>query len=170
MSVSTDFLAELFAQSHEATFVCSLANDRAATRRLPPREIKTRNPRLIDHFARTCDRPGRGVFFCVATLGDGARRNKQNLAELVCLHADIDFKGVVEPRTKVEAALKHLPLQPNLVVFSGHGLHSLSALHDPAPARRYRAHRTGAASPRRPCCRRSGSLRSLQGDAIARYA
>jgi hypothetical protein len=50
-------------------------------------------------------------------------RNKQNIGEIVCLHADLDFKNIEADRKTIEAAVKRLPLQPQLIVFSGHGLH-----------------------------------------------
>ena len=60
----------------------------------------------------------------MSTLKPGAVwRDKKNISEIVCLHADLDFKGIVETRDEIERVLKRLPLRPQLVNFSGNGLH-----------------------------------------------
>lgn len=54
----------------------------------------------------------------------GKRRNKENLAELVCLHADLDFKSIEATPAQIRRVVAQLPLLPSRVVFSGHGLHA----------------------------------------------
>jgi RepB DNA-primase from phage plasmid len=119
------FLSMLFgARSTAPVFVTSLANDRSATGRIRPQQVVTRDPERVEAFAARWDLPERALYFCVATLRPGiTRRAKENLAELICLHADLDFKGIDNTREEIEAAIKRLPLRPHLVVFSGHGLH-----------------------------------------------
>jgi hypothetical protein len=119
------FLISLFGtRSTEPVFITSLANERSASRRIPPRSIVTRDPERVETFAARWDQPERALYFCVATLKPGiTRRAKENLSELVCLHADLDLKGIIESRKQIEGAIKRLPLRPHLVVFSGHGLH-----------------------------------------------
>jgi hypothetical protein len=125
------FLKSLFARSQANRFVTSLANDKGDFQRLPPRQIVTRDVKLICEFAGKWDRPGRALFVCVATLLPGhTRRAKANLSQLVCLHADLDFKGIAAPRDDIERALLHLPCRPNIVVASGHGLHGYWLLEE----------------------------------------
>ena len=81
-------------------------------------------PIASHNFVTKYDAPGYAIYFCVSTLKPGeVWRNKKNLSEIVCLHADLDFKGIVETRDEIERVLKRLPLRPQLVNFSGNGLH-----------------------------------------------
>jgi hypothetical protein len=136
MKDGVKFLVSLFGERSTApVFVTSLANDRSATRRIPPRQVVTRDPECVEAFAVKWDRPERALYFCVATLRPGiSRRAKENLCELVCLHCDLDFKGIEATRKEVEAALKRLPLRPHLVVFSGHGIHAYWLFDKALPA------------------------------------
>jgi hypothetical protein len=129
------FVDTLFARTQAPRFVCSFANERAQAQHFPPRQLVTRDVKRICEFAREWDLPGRALYVCVATLLPGhTRRAKANLSQLVCLHADLDFKGIAASRADIEDVLKLLPCQPNLVVFSGHGLHAYWLLTDPLPA------------------------------------
>jgi RepB DNA-primase from phage plasmid len=126
------FLAELFKHSDMPVFICSLANDRAATGRLPPRQVVTRNRKLVEHFVEHWDRAERALYFCVATLKLGAlRRAKVNLGEIVCLHADLDFKGIEASPKEIERKLARFAAPPSIVVNSGNGLHLYWRLRDP---------------------------------------
>ena len=116
-------------------FFTSLANDKAASRRIPPREVITRDCEVVGRFRKRWDQPERASYFCVATLKPGRmRRAKENVFELVCLHADLDFKNIDATRAEIENAIKRLPLRPQLVVFSGHGLHLYWLLDKVLPA------------------------------------
>jgi hypothetical protein len=133
---ASKFLAELFEHSEGPVFVTSLANDRAATDRLPPRQIVTRNRKLVEHFVEHWDRAERALYFAVATLKPGAtRRAKSTLAEIVCLHCDIDAKDV---EGDIDRALAKavLPVPPSFMVSSGHGLHLYWKLSRPLLATR----------------------------------
>jgi hypothetical protein len=136
MTDGIQFLTALFGtRSTAPVFVTSLANDRSATRRIPPRQVVTRDPECVEAFGVKWDQPERALYFCVATLRPGiTRRAKENLCELVCLHCDLDFKGIDATRKEVEAALKRLPLRPHLLVFSGHGLHAYWLFDKALPA------------------------------------
>ena len=77
------------------------------------------------------DQPGRALFFSVGTLKNAAlERNKDNIAEISMLHADIDLKDVNDSRADVERKLNALtnaegrPFPPSVMVFSGHGIHA----------------------------------------------
>jgi hypothetical protein len=136
MADGTKFLIALFAtRSTAPVFITSLANDRSATGRIRPQQVVTRDPSIVEAFAAKWDQPERALSFCVATLKPGVwRRAKENLCELVCLHADLDLKGIEGTREEVEAALKRLPLRPHLVVFSGHGIHAYWLFDKALPA------------------------------------
>jgi hypothetical protein len=125
MTPAVKFLAALFKRSAAPVFVCSLANDRSATRRIPPRSVVTRDGELVERYAAKWDAPERGLFFCVATLQPGvSRRAKSNLAEIVTLHADLDSKNIAATPEEIQAALaSKVPPLPSIAVFSGHGLH-----------------------------------------------
>jgi hypothetical protein len=119
-------------------FITSLANDRAETGRIPPQQIVTREVMATERFAAKWDRPGRALYFCVATLRPGVlRRAKANLHELVCLHADLDAKHIdADPGQILEliSRAKTQPPLPSLAVFSGHGLHLYWKLRQALPA------------------------------------
>ena len=83
---------------------------------------------------RKWDVQGRALYFCVNTIKKGKRRNKANVAELCCLHADLDFKGIVEGRKRIEDVLADLPHPPSCVVASGHGLHTYWLFDEVLPA------------------------------------
>jgi hypothetical protein len=126
------FLAELFEYSEGAVFVTSLSNDRAATGRLPPRQIVTRNRKLVEHFVEHWDVPGRATYFAVATLRPGiTRRAKENLSEIVCLHADLDFKSIEASPKEIQRKLARFAAPPSIVVHSGNGLHAYWRLREP---------------------------------------
>ena len=139
MSPAVTFLATLFERATPPVFLTSLTNDRAATQRIPPRQIVTRDCKLVDRFIEKWDRPERALYFCVATLRPGiTRRAKANLHELVCLHCDLDFKNMAARSLKdiLEAVsrVKPLPPLPSIAVFSGHGLHLYWRLRQALPA------------------------------------
>ena len=134
MTPAVKFLAALFKRSAAPVFVTSLANDRAATRRIPPRSVVTRDGDLVDRFVAKWDQPERGLFFCVATLKPGiTRRAKENLDEIVCLHADLDAKHIAATPEETQEVLSSAPL-PSLAVSSGHGLHLYWRLQQALPA------------------------------------
>ena len=138
MSAAINFLTTLFAGSSAPVFITSLANDRAETWRIPPQQIVTREVMATERFAAKWDRPGRALYFCVATLRPGVlRRAKANLHELVCLHCDLDAKHIdADPGQILEliSRAKPQPPLPSLAVFSGHGLHLYWKLRQALPA------------------------------------
>jgi hypothetical protein len=130
------FLDTLFARSANGTlFVTSLANDRALATKLAPRQIVTRDVEAIRKFMLGYDVMGRACYVCVATIKMGiTRRAKANLADLVTLHADLDFKGIALAPADIERLLKLMEPRPSLAVHSGHGIHLYWVLKEPLPA------------------------------------
>ena len=125
--VGATFLADVFGPSTiSPVFVCSLINVDARDKSGGAQErfVTTRIPEYISGFARKWDTQRRGVFWCVGTVTrDARRRAKETLAELNCLHADLDFKGLREDPETVRRVLANLRYPPSMVTASGHGLH-----------------------------------------------
>ena len=128
------FLREFFGRSEGPVFFCSLANRKEEADQFPSRELTTRELDKVEAFIRKWDVQGRALYFCVNTIKKGKRRNKANVAELVGLHGDLDFKGIVEDRRQIEKVLADIPLPASCVVFSGHGLHGYWWFDEVLPA------------------------------------
>lgn len=125
MSTGVEFIKTLFGPVTEApVYICSLANDRNDEREPSERRVSTRDADDIAKFVTKWDRPRRGLFFCVGTVKAGQRRAKENIVEVIGLHADIDLKDISDTRSDVEHKLAQLRLPPSVLVFSGHGIHA----------------------------------------------
>lgn len=121
---AAQFVRMLFADSTSApVYLCSLANDRDDTGEPGERHVCTRDADDITRFVAKWDRAKRGLFFCVGTV-NGQRRAKEHVAEIIGLHADIDFKGIIDPPADVPKKLANLRLPPSVVVSSGNGIHA----------------------------------------------
>lgn len=119
-----DFIASLFGLVTESpVYICSLANERDDPSEPSERHVSTRDGADIEKFVRKWDRPKRGLFFCVGTV-EGARRAKESVRETICLHADIDFKGIACTPADALRLLLAVRLPPSVVVRSGNGLHA----------------------------------------------
>jgi hypothetical protein len=124
MGVASTFLRDMFGpRSSAPVCIVSYANDKSQAQKFPPVELYTRDPDEIERFVKRYDKPGRAVYFGVNTVAPGKKRSKENIAEITALHADLDFKGIVEDRKQIEAVLAKLPLKLSRLVFSGNGLH-----------------------------------------------
>ena len=76
--------------------------------------------------------PGRGVYYCIGRLNDGATaRGKDTVAELDELVVDLDLKDIAQSRDKVIACLTGLILPPHEIRDSGFGLHASWRLKEP---------------------------------------
>jgi AAA domain len=118
-----DFIADFFKYSTGAIYLCSLPNERNGGR---PAEICGRGDgtRLNTLVLQTWDRTDRGTFFCVSALTPGqARRSKETVCEITCLHADLDFSKIGMTPDAVLRQLQTLEYPPSKIVSSGHGLH-----------------------------------------------
>jgi hypothetical protein len=107
-------------------FICSMAN--TGNKKLIP--LLTDSVGQLEKFAEDHDQPGRAVYTCVNPLRDdaGARGNAQ-VAAIVALHVDIDFKRLGTPADEVRAKVSSLPL-PFEIRESGGGLHVLANLRE----------------------------------------
>ena len=118
-----DFIADFFKHSTGSIYLCSLPNERGTGR---PAEICGRGDggRLNTLVLQTWDRKDRGTFFCVNAVTPGqARRSKETIHEVTCLHCDIDFSRIDTAPDIVLQRLRALEYPPSKIVHSGHGLH-----------------------------------------------
>jgi hypothetical protein len=120
---SVDFLVQLFGIAEQPVFLCSLANEKNDPAEPTERHVATRDCVEADAFISKWDRAKRGVYFCVSTIKANQKRNKDGVAEICFLHADIDFKDVIDDPDTILRRLKTLPLPPSLIVSSGNGYH-----------------------------------------------
>lgn len=125
------FITAAFGSTTEQpVHVCSLGNDRDGQH--APRMVNTRDLGDITRFIAKWDQPERGLFFCVGTL-TGSKRNKENVAEIAFLHADIDFKDTMDQQADVARKLANLEMPPSIVVSSGNGMHAYWLLTESWP-------------------------------------
>jgi len=119
--VAVDFIKDVFGPVSDApVWITSLGNDRDGGE--APRHLATRDSSQIEGFIKKWDRDGRGAFFCVATI-NGPNRNKANVAEMIGLHVDIDFKDVSDSPEEIDRKLAALRFPPSRVHASGNGRH-----------------------------------------------
>jgi AAA domain/RepB DNA-primase from phage plasmid len=98
------------------------------------RHILTRSSKQVADFTTKWDQPGRAVYWGPATLKPGAtRRCKENIAELLGLHIDIDFKNIDATPEEIERTVKELPLPPTRLRNSGHGLQGFWGFENAIP-------------------------------------
>ena len=110
-------------------FVCSMAN--AGRKKVVA--LLTDDVGHLEKFAADHDRPGRAVYACINPLRDDATaREKSQVAAIITLHVDIDYKRLATPpaevKEKVLALARALPLE---VRETGGGLHVLANLKEP---------------------------------------
>jgi phage/plasmid-associated DNA primase len=139
-SSTLEFLKVLFGDTAQQIFLQTLANDGDDPDEGPnKRHLMSRDIGAIERFVLKHDRARRGMFVCVATIADGAgTRSKDNCRELVCIHQDLDFKGIAETEPAIWGAIERLEAQPSIVVRSGGGLHLYWLLREPLDAQEHR--------------------------------
>jgi hypothetical protein len=129
--IAMDFLTQLFGIAAQPVFLCSLANDKDDSSEPNERHIAIRDSGDVAAFISKWDRAKRGIFVCVSTVRAGKKRNKEGISEICFLHADIDFKDVVDDPDSILRRLKSLPLPPSLIVSSGNGFHCYWCFKEP---------------------------------------
>jgi len=122
-AAAIDFVKEWFGISEQPAFFNSLANEKGDPTEPDERHVTTRDIEDVTGFLSKWNRPKRGSFFCVATLQPNTRRNKDNACEICGLHADIDFKDVIDDEATILRRLGQLLLPPSWIVNSGNGYH-----------------------------------------------
>ncbi|WP_456664223.1 hypothetical protein [Bradyrhizobium sp. LB13.1] len=131
-----EFLKALFANATGPVYTCSFANDRDDPTQASERHVITRKPVEITAFANKWDKPGRGLFFCLASMKAGVqRRSKEGVEQSIGLFADIDFNKVdglgSDPRADVLQKLSRLRILPSATVSSGGGVHAYWLFKEP---------------------------------------
>lgn len=130
MAAQIAFLSQVLALTEHPLYACSLPNKRGD--RPGERHVLSRDAAVIQKFCEKWDREGRGLFYCVSPIQAGKPRLKENVAEVVMLHADVDGKSVVPDLEAVESILRSLRLPPTRLHRSGNGLHAIWLLKEPA--------------------------------------
>jgi len=122
--IALEFLAQLFSIAEQPGYFCARSPMRKMIQmNRPERHVATRNRDEAGAFIRKWDRAKRGVFVCVSTIKVNQKRNKDGVAEICFLHADIDFKDVIDDPETILRRLKTLPLPPSMIISSGNGYH-----------------------------------------------
>jgi AAA domain len=121
---TSKFLIDVFGPSTEApVYFSSLTNSDAP--KGPERHLISREFEDIETWLNRWDRPDRGSYFTVSTVGQAAgERSLDTIREMVGLHADIDFKNITATPDEVDRKLKEIQLPPSKVINSGHGRHA----------------------------------------------
>jgi hypothetical protein len=89
-----------------------------------PKFLSTDDPALIERWTKAENRPGFSIYECPNPLKPGATRHgKENLAAIIEVFVDIDFKNIVETPEQAGEKLAQLLLPPTMLVDSGHGRH-----------------------------------------------
>jgi RecA-family ATPase len=110
-------------------YICSLPNP---GQKGQPHHFISDDPSAIEAWAQREDVPGRSVYYCVNPLIPGVtRRSLETIAEIECLHVDIDFKNVVEDPDTIDRRLRQLPEPPTEIRNSGGGRHVIWRLREP---------------------------------------
>jgi hypothetical protein len=130
---ASEFIQTFFGASNGSIYLCSLANERGGG--IPAEVCGRGDPHFVDELVKAWDKPERGTFFAVNTVRPGeTRRCKDNVFEIVCLHADIDFAKIEIEPAQVLQILNELEYPPSLIVSSAHGYHIYFILREAEPA------------------------------------
>jgi RecA-family ATPase len=110
-------------------FVCSLPNPGTAGF---PRELFSNDEAQIDAFAKAQDGFGKGIYDCIGLFpANASKRNKQTVAALPILIADLDLKNIDHSTEEVLQVLDNMLVPPTEVRDSGNGLHAIWRLKEP---------------------------------------
>jgi hypothetical protein len=112
--IAAQFIKAVFGNNatEQPVHICSLGNDKDGKH--PLKRLDTREGESIECFVEKLDVNGRATYFAVGTLKHaGDARNKEHIAEISFLHADIDFKDIDDSRADVERKLKALRYPPS---------------------------------------------------------
>jgi RecA-family ATPase len=108
-------------------YICSLPNPglKGKPHELFYTDDETGRARAQEFIARENGRPGRGIYYCLGKLKEGATsRCKETVGELEAIVTDLDLKNIEQPREEVLACLQGLLLPPYEIRNSGFGLHA----------------------------------------------
>ena len=126
------FLKTLFHGVEGDIYLCSLPNTPGA--KPGEQSLRTRDQKAAKAFIEKWDRPGRGLFFCIGTIGPqaartnrGSWRAKRNIHRVPALPIDIDFDRlpeIINKQASVIGMLERSAVPPLITVLSGGGVHA----------------------------------------------
>jgi hypothetical protein len=96
LSAAVQFIDAMFGNTTGQICICRYPNtdDRDPGKNDLPKHWFTRDLAKIDRLIRDHNGPGHGIFFCIATVREGATtRSKETVSELIGLHCDVDFNA-----------------------------------------------------------------------------
>src|SRR5262245_42306940 len=101
---AAEFVVALFGPHQDGrVYIASLPNPDNKSDGLKEHHVLTRSSAQITDFITRHDQPGEGCFTCVSLIKDKAtRRAEKTVAEIVCLHAEIDFRQIEETPEQAE--------------------------------------------------------------------
>jgi RecA-family ATPase len=114
-------------------YVCSLPNpgSRGAPRELIYPDDEGGSRRLHAFVEAENGQEGRGIYYCIGDLRDGARsRSRETVGAVPEIVVDLDLKSIEEPRERILGVLHGLPLPPSEIRDSGFGLHAVWRLKE----------------------------------------
>ena len=126
-STTRDFVELMLAGTTHDLWVCSLPNDKDDG---GERHVRTRDLKAILAFCKKWDIRGRATYYCVSSI-DGARRNLETVAETPILWFDLDYKDITCTPKQALARVRALPMSPDRLHATGHGLHGIYVLDKP---------------------------------------
>jgi hypothetical protein len=123
--LAAEFVVALFGPHQDGrVYIASLPNPDNKNDDSREHHVLTRSSAQITDFVARHDQPGEGCFTCVNLIKDKAtRRAEKTVAQIVCLHAEIDFRQIEEMPEEAECVVADLSSLPSRVHHSGHGLH-----------------------------------------------
>lgn len=126
------FLTELFGHTEKLIWLQALGNNGGGSKAFC--ETTLADKATIAAFVARYDVPGTGLYCCVSTTSGAGARTKDRLAEITCLHLDMDFKDILGTATDADKALGHCRLPPSIINNSGNGRHAYWLFKEPLPA------------------------------------
>ena len=125
MHPAAEFVIAMFGPHPEGRiYIAALPNPEVKTTESEESHVLSRSSVQITDFVTRHDQPGEGCFTCVATIQNKAtRRAEKTVAQIVCLHTEIDFRQIQETPEAAERVVAGLSPPPSRAHHSGHGLH-----------------------------------------------
>ena len=114
MHPAAEFVIAMFGPHPEGRiYIAALPNPEVKTTESEESHVLSRSSVQITDFVTRHDQPGEGCFTCVATIQNKAtRRAEKTVAQIVCLHTEIDFRQIQEtssPACRRRRAARTIP-------------------------------------------------------------
>ena len=116
-----EFLQSMFGRSHAGLiYICRLPNIKEQDFE---RNAVITSGRQALPYLKKWDAPGAAVYFCISTI-NGGRRNKASAQQCPVINLDLDLDADAKRIRQAEAVLRACDYPPNIIVYSGSGLHA----------------------------------------------